>query len=449
MAFEIADIAPEALKAIDILVRRGFEGYVVGGCVRDLLMGRTPSDWDIATDASPQEVAHCFSELRVIETGLKHGTLTVLIDGMALEITTFRVDGEYRDGRRPESVAFTRDLRSDLARRDFTINAMAYSPATGLVDSFGGRADIANRLVRCVGEAERRFGEDALRIMRAARFASALGFGIERDTFSAMNSNSHLLNKISRERILVELTKLVCGVDACHVLLDCREIIAQVIPEVRDCFGFDQHSPYHRYDVWEHTARTVQSAPPQHVLRFAALYHDLGKPQCFSIDADGIGHSYSHAAASAEIARCSLRALRSDNLLLEDVVFLVKHHCDELPEDRKRLLRKLSRIGEQRLRWLMALKRADILGQAGDSGDPRLAALEHTASELEHILEEKACFSLRELAISGGDLLNAGVSEGKRIGELLDALLGMVMAGELLNDRAALLDHAHKIIRGE
>ena len=296
--------------ALDRLEAAGWEAFVVGGAVRDALRGCAAGDWDITTNAEPEQVERVFSGERLIETGLRHGTVTVLLDGLPLEITTYRVDGGYSDHRRPDSVTFTRSLRDDLLRRDFTMNALAYNPQTGLVDICGGAEDLARGVVRCVGEPERRFREDGLRILRALRFASVLGFTIEPETAAAIHRCAELLRYLAAERVLSELTKLLCGQNAGAVLREFSDVLAVPIPELRPMFGFAQHNPHHDRDVWQHTVAVVEHIPPEPVLRWAALLHDVGKPPCFSLadagrqeygacgcDPDAAAHGYGWAHA--------------------------------------------------------------------------------------------------------------------------------------------------------
>ena len=294
---------------IDRLNKHGHRAYVVGGCVRDCLLGIMPKDWDICTSALPEEMQRIFRDQHVVETGLKHGTLTVVIDHIPYEVTTFRVDGEYTDHRHPDEVRFVRDVREDLARRDFTVNAMAYHPEEGLVDAFGGQEDLAAGIIRCVGEAERRFDEDALRILRALRFASTYCFAIEEHTAAAVHSLKETLADVAAERIRVELAKLLCGKGAGDILRSYHDVMGQVIPQVRPMVGFEQHTPHHRYDVWEHTIRAVEAVPATEVLRLTMLLHDSGKPAAFTMDENGVGHAYGHQKISAEIADKVLTSL--------------------------------------------------------------------------------------------------------------------------------------------
>ena len=415
----------------------GYEAYIVGGCVRDRIMGRTPKDYDVATSALPEQTADVFAGERVIATGLKHGTVTVLLDGEPLEITTFRIDGTYSDSRHPDTVTFTPSLREDLARRDFTMNAMAYSPETGLVDPFGGQADIAAKCIRCVGEPEQRFREDALRILRALRFSAVLGFHIEPKTDAALRAEAALLKNISAERVFSELKQLLCGPDVRRVLLDYPDVLGAVLPEILPMRGFDQRNPHHCYDILEHTAAAVEAIPAEPGLRLAALLHDVGKPECFFTDGDGVGHFYGHPKVSARIAEDVLDRLRSDKATKERVTTIVLNHGLLIEDNEKSVRRVLHRLGTERFFDLLAMMRADNLGQSAELRwiQGYYDRLEELARE---ILAAEACFSLKDLAVKGGDL---GLPSGPEIGKALNALLDAVMDGAVANERSALLEY--------
>ena len=431
---------PQVHSALNRLTAAGYEAYAVGGCVRDALMGRTPGDYDVTTSALPQETAAVFSGERVIETGLQHGTVTVLLEGMPLEITTFRVDGAYTDARHPDAVRFTRSLREDLARRDFTVNAMAWSPETGLADPFGGADDLQAGIIRCVGVPETRFREDALRMLRMLRFASVLGFRIDPATAAAARENRALLGRISAERVASELKKLVCGADVRRVTLEHTDVLGAVLPEILPLRGFDQRNPHHCYDILEHSAAACEAVPAEPALRLAALLHDLGKPDCFFTDDAGVGHFYGHAERGAEIADALLRRLRFDNDSRERIGALVRYHDARIEPTERSVLRALRRFGADLFFDLTALKRADALAHA--PGPDRDARVQRSA-DLERLgralLEREACFSLRDLAVNGGDLLAAGLSPGPAVGQALNALLDAVTDGRVANERAALL----------
>ena len=426
--------------ALNRLEDAGFAAYVVGGCVRDALMGRTPGDYDITTDAAPEQTAAVFSGERVIETGLRHGTVTVLLRGQPLEITTFRVDGAYSDARHPDTVRFTRSLEEDLARRDFTVNAIAYSPRRGLIDPFGGAEDLRAGLLRCVGAPELRFREDALRILRCLRFSATLGFAIDPAAAAAAREERALLGRISAERVAAELKKLVCGAQVRRVVLAETDILGVVLPELLPMRGFDQRNKHHISDVLEHCAAACEAVPAEPVLRMAALLHDVGKPDCFFTDAEGVGHFYGHAERGAELCDAILRRLRFDNESRARITQLVRQHGIRIEPNERSVLRCLRRFGPDFFFQLLALKRADTLAHApGPKLDERMAryaALEALAHEL---LAREACFSLRDLAVNGRDVLAAGVSPGPAVGQALDALLSAVTDGLVPNERGALL----------
>ncbi len=417
----------------------GFEAWVVGGCTRDALLGHDPGDWDITTSALPEETLDVFSDCRTIEVGLQHGTVAVLYDGMQLEITTYRVDGSYRDSRHPDEVRFTRSLEEDLARRDFTMNAIAFSPSRGLVDVFGGEEDIRNRTIRCVGDPETRFTEDALRILRALRFSSVLGFPLEPETDAAVHALKGRIAYVAYERIAAELFKLLCGKDVFRVLDDYRDVLAVVLPELEPCFDFDQRNPHHCYDVYTHIARSVEAAEPEPELRLAMLLHDIGKPETFFTDEDGVGHFYGHGKAGARLAETIVKRLKLSSRQQKEIVTLVEYHDYPLEADKKILRRRLSKFGEETLRHLIAVQKADVSAQAPAFREERLDSLRTIESVLEELLAEKPAVHIRDLAISGEDLLALGMAPGPAVGELLGELLRQVMEETVPNERAALL----------
>lgn len=438
------NLPEQVRRALARLEDAGYEAFVVGGAVRDCVRGAgTGTDWDITTSALPEETETIFSGYRVIEAGMKHGTVTVLLDGEPLEITTYRVDGGYSDHRHPDEVRFTRSLREDLRRRDFTMNAMAYSPRTGVVDPFGGQADLAAGVVRCVGEPDRRFQEDALRILRALRFASALGMGIHPDTARAARDNRGLLTSVAAERVRVELTKLLCGADAERVLLEFPDILSVPLPEIGAMVCFDQHNPHHDRDVWARTAAVTAAIPAQPVLRWAALLHDVGKPPCFSLAEDGVGHFYGHAAESARMADGILRRLRFDTDSREEIVRLIRYHDLPIQPERRPVKRLMNKLGPDTIRRLIELHKADTRGQSAICAG-RIAEYDAVAAVLDEILNEKECFSLRDLAVNGTDMMSIGLT-GRDIGRALNACLTAVMEEKLPNERAALLEYAEQV----
>lgn len=421
----------------------GYDAFVVGGCVRDHLMGMTPHDFDITTSASPKETENIFADCRVIETGIKHGTVTVLYKGISTEITTFRVDGDYSDGRHPDSVSFSRNIEDDLARRDFTMNGIAYNPGTGFVDPFGGQEDIERGIIRCIGDPDKRFGEDALRVVRALRFSATLGFPIAEETARAMTAHKADLRKVSVERILVELKRLLCGKDVRRVLVEFAEIFAVLIPPLGAEIGYDQGSKYHNSTLYEHTARAVEAAPDTVEMRLAMLLHDIGKPACRSEDEDGECHYFGHSEVSARMADEILRALKSDNALRERVVEIVRYHDIPVDTSRKYIRRQLAKHGAEVFEDIMAAHIADDSAKYDFCRDRAQKAIEVIGIARE-IAEEKPCFSVKMLDISGNDLKEL-VPPSPLMGDILAKLLDEVVDEKLPNERAALLKRAAEI----
>lgn len=434
-----------AKTALDRLTAASYESWLVGGCVRDLLLGRTPGDYDVCTAALPEETESVFAGERLIETGLKHGTVTVILDGHPLEITTYRVDGGYTDARHPDKVTFTRSLREDAARRDFTVNAMAYHPDRGLWDGFGGQEDLKNRIIRCVGDPETRFREDGLRILRAIRFASVLGFTLEPETEQAVRSTAHLLEKIAPERLSAELSKLLIGPGAGKILRAYPEVLGVLMPELPPMAGFDQRNVHHCYDLLGHTAAAVDAVPPDLTLRLTMLLHDIGKTETFSIGEDGQGHFYGHAKRSVELADDILRRLRYPNRVREGVLTLIRYHDTPLAPEPKQVRRWLNRLGEEAFFRLIEVHRADTLALAPACRD-RVQTLDETAALARSILAETPCLTLRDLAVNGHDLMSMGF-HGPALGKTLSALLDRVLEGTLENTREDLLEAAEEEMR--
>lgn len=435
-----------ARLVMERLHEAGFEAYVVGGCVRDALLGLVPSDWDLCTSARPEEMQRVFAGFHVVETGLQHGTLTIVIDHVPYETTTFRVDGAYTDHRHPDGVTFVSRVEDDLARRDFTINAMAYHPDTGLVDAFGGQEDLKRRVIRCVGAPEKRFEEDALRILRALRFASTYDFAVEEATAEAVHRLYPSLQNVAAERIRVELQKLLCGRGVGRILREYADVITYLLPELAPCVGFDQKRPeFHRYDVWEHTLRAVEAVAPQAALRWAMLLHDAGKPACFSVDEQGMGHAYGHGAVSRQYAEQAMERLKMDHATRDKVLMLVAHHDDPLDSSRKLLMRRLNQYGAEGVRELVEVHHADVLAKGTAAPRQVDAWAEEILQALEALLAEKPCVTLKALAVRGDDLLRVGCPKGRTVGICLEHLLEQVMAGEIPNEREALLDAARSI----
>lgn len=435
-------IPKEAELALHTLQSRGHTAFVVGGCVRDSLLGRTPNDWDVTTSALPEEVADCFRNFRVIETGLQHGTLTVLVDGTPIEITTFRNDGIYLDHRHPVGVTFSNTVEDDLARRDFTVNAMAYHPERGLVDLFGGREDLKNRVIRCVGDPVTRFREDGLRILRAIRFASVLGFSLDEKTKAAVRSEKSLLEFIAPERIREEFCKLLCGVNAENVIREYVDVIGQFLPELLACRGFEQNTKYHCYDVLEHTLCALSHASNNLFVRLAVLLHDIGKPLCYNEDENG-GHFKGHGPVGTAMTEQILRRLRFDNRTVEIVSRLVERHDRITPAEEKAVKRLMQKMSDQEILWLLEVQRCDRLAHAKGFDEPP-ASLDEVPRLMERIHASNACLSLKTLAVRGDDLLRLGIPEGKSIGDALAHLLDAVIEGTLPNEREALLSAIQK-----
>ena len=432
-----------AWELMKTLESRGWEAYVVGGCVRDALLGKTPHDWDICTSAPPQETLAAFRELTVIPTGLQHGTVTVLYEGEPFEITTYRVDGDYSDGRHPDRVAFTGSLEEDLSRRDFTVNAMAYHPRRGIRDPFGGQADLRAKIIRCVGNPDCRFGEDALRILRALRFSACLGFAIEGNTAESLLQSRRLLERIAAERIRAELDRLLGGREAAAVLRRFRPVMEVFLPELAPMARTPQRHPYHLWDVYEHTLRAVDAVPPgeeRPLIRLAVLLHDMGKPACHTRDEKGVDHFHGHPAVSEEMAGEVLRRLKYDNHTRDAVKQLVRFHDYPIEPPERAARRILCRLGEAQARRLLAVKRADRAGQR--PCPPAEARLDAFAQALEEAIARGQAFSLKNLAVDGRQLIAAGVEPGPAIGEILRRLLEEVVEDPGKNDRELLLGEA-------
>lgn len=438
-----ANIPTQVMEVLRTLEGAGHEACTVGGAVRDMLLGREPGDWDVTTSATPQEVMALFGP-RAIPTGLQHGTVTIG-GGRGVEVTTYREDGTYTDHRRPDSVTFCRSLREDLARRDFTVNAIAMDLRGAIRDPFEGRKDLEAGILRAVGEPERRFQEDALRIMRGLRFASKLGFAIEPATAEAMERCAPLLREIAPERLLVEMNGLLLGDGAGEVLMRWPRILGVFLPEILPAVGLDQKNPYHIYTVWDHTAHAVDAAPKDPVLRWTMLLHDLGKPETFTVDEEGRGHFYGHHRASARIAGEIMTRLRFDKRSREEILTLVDRHDVQLELLPTVVRRCLARYGETTLRHLLDVKRADARAQA-----PRclcrLEDLDRWEALLDETLAADACFSLKDLALKGGDLAALGL-RGPQIGQGLHTLLELVIEDTLQNDRDTLLTYAKENLR--
>ena len=424
------------LFCLNRLEEKGYPCYAVGGCVRDALLGLTPHDYDLCTAATPQVMKEIFSDHSLVLSGEKHGTVGVIREHQVVEITTFRQETGYSDSRHPDSVAFVNEIEEDLARRDFTVNAMAYSPSRGLCDPFGGRKDLKKKILRTVGDPEKRFQEDALRILRGARFSIRYGLKPEDDTLRAMFALRENMDSLARERVFEELCKLLPLATGDQLLLF-APIITQVIPALRKCVGFDQRNKHHVFDVYTHIAHVCEAVDGDIVLRWAALLHDAGKPDTFALDEKGTGHFYGHAKVSARIANETLRNLKAPTALRERVVLLIEQHMTPLEPDRKLLRRRLSRWGESATRQLLALQKADRCGK-GVFSPEKMARFSAVGNLLDQLVAESSCLTLKSLAVNGHDLMALGYT-GSRIGEILNSLLQQVVDETLPNEKTALL----------
>ncbi len=431
-------LPPDVAALIARLQKHGFAAYAVGGCVRDSLRGVAPHDWDVTTAATPDEIAVLFADHRTVTVGAQHGTVAVVTQERTVEITTFRTEGGYADNRHPDAVTFVSDVESDLARRDFTVNAMAYNEKDGLIDPFGGQEDLANGILRCVGDAATRFSEDALRILRGLRFAATLPLSIAPETACALHQERERLHNIAAERVAVELTKLLCGENARPVLRDYRDVLAVVIPEIAATFDFDQRNPHHCYDIYMHTLHALSAAPPDPIVRWAVLLHDIGKPDTFTVDENGIGHFKGHAAAGVPIVKQILMRLRMSRDTVETVTTLVETHDRQILPTESAVKRVLNRYGERIFRYLIAVKHADNAAHALHATERR-AQWQAVEAVLNTVLEQQSCFSLKDLAVKGTDVTAIGVPAGPAVGKMLERLLGDVMDGHCENDREILL----------
>ena len=430
-----------ALLCIEALEKAGYPAYAVGGCVRDQYLGLTPKDYDICTAATPEKIRQIFAGYPLVLAGEKHGTVGVILEKEVYEITTFRKEGTYRDNRHPDWVDFVTDVEEDLSRRDFTVNAMAWSPTRGYADPFGGREDLDRKCLRAVGDPVQRFSEDALRILRGVRFGVTYGLSPEKKTLEAMIALAPTMENLARERVFTELCKLLPHITAAQ-LLQYRPILLSVIPELEATVGFDQKSRYHIHDIFTHTAYVVENAPADLALRWAALLHDVGKPACFAPDEKGEGHFPGHAQVSAQLAEEILRRLKAPNDLREQVVLLISQHMTLLPPDKKILRRRLGKFGPEMVQKLLILQQADHAATRPDRKD----SLEFSQVELllEEIGREDACLTVKDLAVKGTDLIRWGYAPGPAIGRELEQLLLLVQDEQLPNTMEALQERAVK-----
>ncbi len=436
-------VLPQDVRHLmDKLEKAGFTVYAVGGCVRDAMLGLIPHDYDLCTNATPEQICAVFPNYQLIRNGEKHGTIGVVLEHNVYEITTYRTEGNYSDNRHPDEVTFVDRIEEDLARRDFTVNAMAFHPKIGYIDPFGGQKDLQKGILRAVGDPETRFQEDALRILRGVRFACRFRLTPERKTLQAMKNLTPLLEHLAKERVYSEVTQILCLMED-HDLLTYQNILLQVIPELAPCVDFLQHNPHHKYDVFSHTAYVLTSVENDPALRWAALLHDIGKPQTFTQDEKGIGHFYGHAKESAGIANDVLHRLKAPTELREQVVFLIEHHIDSLSADKNLLRKKLSKYGADNLRKLIALQRAD---QAGKGTAKNNRGFERMLQALERLEKEEGRLQIRDLAIDGHDLMALGFQPGPALGECQKQLLELVLSGDIPNEKEPLTQKAEEIL---
>lgn len=442
-------VPPDVKYIINTLIESGYEAFIVGGCVRDSMLNKQPKDWDITTNALPLDTISLFKDngFKVIETGLKHGTVTVVINGEGFEITTYRIDGEYSDGRFPDTVAFTTLLKEDLSRRDFTINAMAFNDKEGLMDYFNGLEDLKNKIIRCVGNANERFTEDNLRRLRAVRFSSQLDFEIEENTYCALATNPQNLLVLSSERVRDELCKILLSNNAFFGISDLSFLgmLKFIIPELEECYGFEQQNKHHDKTVFGHILSVVENTPPKLEIRLAALLHDIGKSKCFTMGEDGQGHFLQHHKISADMSRVILGRLKFDNKMIDKVCILVYEHMSRYDKIRTTNIKRfINRVGIDNLDDLFELQIADIKGASKEYQD--FSNVLRMKEDCVRILNEKQPLSVKDLKINGKDLMQLGVKQGKEIGEALNQLIEMILEAPELNEKDRLLQIAKSII---
>lgn len=436
-------VLPEIVKMIiDKIEENGFEAYIVGGCVRDYLMGLTPHDWDICTQALPENILEIFSDFTTFDSGIKHGTVSVVVENAVYEITTFRLESEYSDNRHPDHVEFTKNICDDLARRDFTINAIAYSERTGIIDLFDGVNDIKNRVVRCVGNPDERFTEDSLRILRGLRFASVYNLSIEKQTAKGILKNAKLLNNISVERITKEFDKLICGDNFKYILRRFASVFATFLPEIEVMFDYDQHTKHHNRNLWRHTTCAMEIVPAETVFRITMLFHDIGKPVACKRDFDGICHYKGHEKFSATITEVILNRLKYSKDFIDTVTTLIKFHDVRLSDNKSQIKHLLNVIGAKNLDMLMAIQYADIMSQSMFKREEKLLNYEKACLTIKSIVDNKECYSLKQLAINGHDLIHLGITDGKKIGDTLAFLLNSVIEEKIPNEKEFLISQA-------
>lgn len=442
---------------LSTLQSNGFDSYVVGGCVRDFILGHTPHDWDVCTSAKPLEIKEIFKNFQTIDTGLKHGTVTVLVEHEPIEITTFRIDGKYEDNRRPSTVEFTSDIIEDLKRRDFTINAIAYNNSKGIVDPFNGMKDIENKIIRCVGNPIDRLNEDALRILRALRFSCKLNFDIEEETSCQLINLRENLLGISKERICSEFSKMIVTENFCKIMKKYYKIFAVLFPEISEMVGFDQNNPYHIYDLFDHTVEAIKNAKNNNLeVKLALFFHDFGKLRCKSTDEMGISHYYQHHKISKEMANEILRDYRFDNNTIDTVTELIYLHDVDIHPKTSSVKRIINKLNERlktdpidNLSKLLIVKEADILAQNPIYLNDRLQEITKIREISKEIVEKNECFSIKDLEISGHDIIKLGEPSGPNIGYILNTLLNEVINDQIENDHHILINEANKLINLE
>lgn len=427
------------------LEENNFDAYIVGGCVRDSLIGKTPNDWDICTNALPQDILRVFDGFNTFDAGIKHGTVSLVLEKEVYEITTFRIDGEYSDNRHPESVEFTDDIVKDLSRRDFTVNALAYNEKKGLVDPFGGVEDLKFKAIRCVGEPVKRFEEDALRVMRALRFAAVYDMPIEKETARAIFKSAPLLHNIAVERITEEFNKLVCGVNCEYILRRFRDVFTEFIPEIKVMFDYDQNTKHHNKTLWRHTTCSMSLVEPEPILRITMLFHDLGKPMACTIDDEGVSHFKGHPKFSAAMAETILNRLKYPKNFIDTCVTLILFHDVRFSDNKKQIKRMMNRIGVENMHLLFKVQYADFMAQSMYKREEKLYKYQLATSAFKEILEKQECFTLKQLNVNGHDLIHIGINDGKKIGEILKSLLSDVIDGKIENEKQLLLSEAERL----
>lgn len=432
---------------IDNLYSNGYDAYVVGGCVRDAILGVEPKDWDITTSAKPEEIKNCFNNFHLISVGEKHGTIGIVINKKVYEVTTYRIDGDYADNRHPENVEFTDDIEKDLARRDFTVNAMAYNNSRGLIDPFNGQTDLKYMALRCVGNPDERFNEDALRILRGLRFASVYNFSIEGNTALSIIRNKKLLNNISMERISAELNGILCGKNVNFILRRYKDVIAVLIPELVATFDFAQNNPHHNKTVWRHITASVSNIEPDILLRMVMLLHDIGKPLALKTDSKGIDHFKGHNHFGAVLAKTALQRLKYPTKFIEDAVVLIEYHDVRFSDNKKQIKHTLNKIGEENFKRLLKVQKADILAQSKYMREAKLKNLELADDTFNRIIKNNECYKIKELNINGSDLIHLGIVDGKMIGDILQILLDNVIDETIENESIALKIKALEIYK--